>query len=363
MATSSTPPFSPPLLNSSNPWATTIEDLRSLYNSPHTGAITVRTSLLKGFAHDPSIHQYVFFNPSSGHSTATVSQDGKSEALPDDSSSLNTLGYSPTPLQTYLEWIKAAALNEIEGFHLRFEKPIILSVTGTAVEVAECYKLICDYTIYTKTGLNLMMEINLSCPNIPDKPPPAYDAEMLAVYLAALAQMRSNRLVKSLAAVRGKGLVPCGIKTPPYTYQGQYEALISALEASTKLEGGCPISFIAATNTLGSCLVMKSAGIPALKSASGEGIGGMAGPALHPLALGNVKTIRKMLDASTSDELKKIWIIGVGGVSDGLGYSRMRSAGASAVAVGTALGREGVKVFKKISSEVSLPYALELIHP
>ena len=34
----------PPLLNTACPWATTLEDLASLYNCPHTGAITIRTS-------------------------------------------------------------------------------------------------------------------------------------------------------------------------------------------------------------------------------------------------------------------------------------------------------------------------------
>jgi dihydroorotate dehydrogenase (fumarate) len=46
--------------------------------------------------------------------------------------------------------------------------------------------------------------------------------------------------------------------------------------------------------------------------------------------------------------LKTIDIIGVGGVSDGAGYRRMRAVGAAAVGVGTALGREGVVVFSDI---------------
>jgi dihydroorotate dehydrogenase (fumarate) len=72
----------------------------------------------------------------------------------------------------------------------------------------------------------------------------------------------------------------------------------------------------------------------------------MAGAPLHPLALGNVKTIRKMLDQH--DQLKGIEIVGVGGVSDQAGFERMRSVGAKVVGVGTALGREGVGVFGKI---------------
>jgi len=94
---------------------------------------------------------------------------------------------------------------------------------------------------------------------------------------------------------------------------------------------------------------MNSSGDPALGSVNGTGIGGMAGDALHPLALGNVKTIRQLLDASIHEEIRDIAIIGTGGVKDRASYERMKSVGAAAVGVGTALGREGISVFKKIT--------------
>lgn len=258
--------------------------------------------------------------------------------MPDEPSSLNTLGYSPIPLGEYLRMLENASKSGDSHFNPRREKPVIVSVTGTPDAVAQCYTQISEVKSQNN-GLNLMMEINLSCPNILDKPPPAYDAESLVEYLTALARVRTSK--SALAAVL------CGIKTPPYTYQDQYNGLLSALEISIQLPGACPLSFITATNTLGSCLVIGPKGSPALGSASGEGIGGMAGSALHPLSLGNVSTIRKMLD--TNEALKHIAIIGVGGVSDKAGYERMRNAGAAAVAVGTALGRKGVGVFEKIS--------------
>ena len=51
------------------------------------------------------------------------------------------------------------------------------------------------------------------------------------------------------------------------------------------------------------------------------------------------------------EPLKRVAIIGVGGVSDGAGMERMMSAGATYVAVGTALGAHGVTVFDKIARE------------
>jgi dihydroorotate dehydrogenase (fumarate) len=337
----------PPLLNSATPWATTMEDLTSLYNSPHTGAITIRPSLLNGFAHDPSIHQYTFFSPAAACSSSPISaDDGRgSSALSTETSSLNTLGYSPIPLREYLAWLGAAATGAVPNFTPRPAKPIIVSVTGSAGEIAQCYALIAQ-TQAAHHDLTLMMEINLSCPNIPDKPPPAYDGSALAAYLAAL----------SWAALESPDpVVYVGIKTPPYTYQGQFRTLIEALEAGAAAAGAaeskeCPIQFITANNTLGSCLVMNLDGAASLSSATGDGIGGMAGPNLHPLALGNVLTIRRMLDASGAASVRKISIIGVGGVSDAEGFARMRSVGAMAVGVGTALGRQGVDVFNKIAA-------------
>ena len=178
------------------------------------------------------------------------------------------------------------------------------------------------------------MEINLSCPNIAGKPPPAYSKAELLQYLIPLTDEA--------------GTIQVGIKTPPYTYQTQFDELISALLESTT--NRCPVSFITATNTLGSSLLLSDSLTPALNSSTGTGIGGLAGSALHPLALGNVATIRHMLD--THELLRYIEIIGVGGVNDAASYKRMKAVGAAAVGVGTALGVEGAAVFQRIWQEL-----------
>lgn len=76
------------------------------------------------------------------------------------------------------------------------------------------------------------------------------------------------------------------------------------------------------------------------------GIGGLAGAALHPISLGNVRLLRTMLDSD--DSLRQVEIIGVGGVSDGSGFQRMKAAGATVVGVGTALGARGVQIFAEV---------------
>ena len=113
-----------------------------------------------------------------------------------------------------------------------------------------------------------------------------------------------------------------------------------------------PISFITATNTLGCSLLLSSDYDlrPVLNSSDGSGVGGLAGTPLHPLALGNVRALRRMCDGD--EVLKAIQIIGVGGVSDAAGFRRMKAVGASAVGIGTALGRKGVKAFEEISKGI-----------
>ncbi|KAK3326437.1 hypothetical protein B0H66DRAFT_160275 [Apodospora peruviana] len=346
----------PPLINSANPWATTLDDLRRLHACPHTGAVTTRTSLINGFAHDDSKHYYVFFDPAS-HKLET---DEKT-------ASLNSLGYSPLDLQTYLSFVKTISdellehekqlqgksVGEEEGkpeqqqLSDRWRKGFIVSVTGTPDEAAQSYKLISK--VSREVVLPLAMEVNLSCPNIPDKPPPAYSKEAVIDYLGALKAVLSED--------DDLPRIPIGLKTPPYTYATQFETLVSALEASDPGENEqCLVSFLTATNTLGSCLAFHTdesaldLGI-SIFALPGHGLGGMAGAPLHPLALGNVATLRRMTQ-ERMEKLGHIRIIGIGGVLDAGGYQRMKAVGASVVGVGTGLGLKGVGIFEEMARDL-----------
>lgn len=322
----------PPLVNSATPWATTLKDLNRLYSCPHTGAVTTRTSLIHGFPHDPEVHQHALYD--------TVAVSG---ALPRGTSnaSFNSLGYSPILLSEYLSFIETISSQQELGSR---SKTFIVSVTGTPQEIAACYGMVSATQAKVKTPLAL--ELNLSCPNISGKPPPAYDGPSLLKYITWLSDLGPTGPV-----------IPVGIKTPPYTHSTQYETLISALIAGSPT-GLCPISFITSTNTLGSCLMLTSLDghkgqgqQPHKNVLPGNGLGGMAGTPLHPLSLGNVATIRRLLDEQP-DMLGHIQIVGVGGVCDSGGYRRMRSVGAAVVGVGTGLGIKGVKVFEDIAKDV-----------
>lgn len=327
--------ISPALVNSANPWATSLEDLKALYECPNIGAVTTRTSLIAGFAHDPSRHQFTLFD------TAThESEQDRTKLNGRENASLNTLGYSPHTLEVYLEFIRQIA----ETPAARPDKGFIVSVTGSPGEVAQCYSLIAQYQ--KQILFPLAMEVNLSCPNIPDKPPPAYNGDSLRSYLKAL-----QGLIPEPDGQR----IPFGLKTPPYTHAAEYVELFSALKYSAQQDrdGVCPVSFITATNTLGSCLVLADPGVEASSDPAlpALGIGGMAGAPIHPLALGNVRTIRRLLEEA-GRPLAHVQIIGVGGVLDHNGYKRMQAAGATIVGVGTGLGLKGVGVFDDILNGV-----------
>ena len=69
----------------------------------------------------------------------------------------------------------------------RSKKPFIVSITGSAEAVRECYQKI--QTAQSSISNPLCMEINLSCPNILDHPPPAYSGSSLVEYLQLLAKV------------------------------------------------------------------------------------------------------------------------------------------------------------------------------
>ena len=339
----------PPLVNSSNPWATSLEDLRKLYECSSTGAVTTRTSLIRGFAHDPGVHQYTLFNLATNESsTEPVTEPVSGEGPLGRNASLNSLGYSPITLKEYLQFIKQIAKD-----HGRPSKGFLVSVTGDPEEVASSYGLIVE--TQREIQIPLAMEINLSCPNIPGKPPPAYSGEELARYLV--------RLHDAVTDPANLPRIPFGLKTPPYTYSSQFKELINALVKTADEVGGTvsDVSFITATNTLGSCVVFgQDTGEPGVKPSSaasfdtvlpGSGIGGLAGAPLHPLALGNVMTLRKLMDEQKGI-LGHIQIVGIGGVLDAGGFRRMKTAGAAVVGVGTGLGLKGVGIFKEIEAQL-----------
>jgi dihydroorotate dehydrogenase (fumarate) len=169
------------------------------------------------------------------HAPKNNHQHNHEDTSSSQTSTLNTLGYSPITLSEYLGHINEIVGQRHLGTNIDVpKKPFILSVTGTPDEIAMAYALIANAAEMDE-DLRLAMEVNLSCPNIAGKPPPAYDAGELREYLGALGD--------SKATYRGRMAGPesevrVGVKLPPYTYSGQFEMVVKELAHAKSSEPG-----------------------------------------------------------------------------------------------------------------------------
>lgn len=218
------------------------------------------------------------------------------------------------------------------------------------------------------TTSRIGIELNTSCPNIKGSPPPAYNISGLVPILDVLAEYFWKDPTLTV-----------GLKLPPYLYSTQFDELVRCIATYSRPDPSeeddhsrriNPFAFLTSTNTLGQTLFFaeQAAPLPAAAAAAAAdsdrggaaeaapavfalptGLGAMAGDALHPLALGNVYTLRRLLDAHADTALCAISIIGVGGVTTREAHARMRRAGAAVVACATILVRDGVSVFERLS--------------
>jgi dihydroorotate dehydrogenase (fumarate) len=290
--------------------------------------------------------------------------------------SINSFGYSPHPLSDYIVWIEELLISAQKY------KPIIVSITSNindpaslssmVDEIQRLRKRLHDQVVGAKA--RIAIELNTSCPNIQGSPPSAYDFHSLGLLLQLLAEAHARDPTLTI-----------GLKLPPYLHEQQFRTVINGITTltsksrhgdsksvvGTNSEPGTAInhsshsviSFLTCTNTLGNSLLFadQSIPLPAFRDSAltegfalPTGLGGLAGDALHPLALGNVYRFSQLLkepsqeDHSTTSGIK---IIGVGGVTSKAALERMKVAGADAVACATLFGKEGVRAFEILSKD------------
>ena len=203
----------------------------------------------------------------------------------------------------------------------QFGKPVVASVAGLCED-----DFVAIATVINQSQPDLV-EINLSCPNIPGKPQIGYDAEAS---------------VRLLRKVRRVITVPMGVKLPPYFDPVHQQEMAKALD-------GLGIDFLSLINSVGNGLVVDpERECPVIKPKGG--FGGLGGPLIKPVALANVRAFWKLFGG-------RMPIIGTGGVATGTDVFEHLLCGASAVQVGTVLVEEGLGVFERLGSELA-----ELLH-
>lgn len=198
----------------------------------------------------------------------------------------------------------------------QFGKPIIASIAGLCED-----DFLTMARVINQANPDLI-EVNLSCPNIPGKPQIAYDP------------VDSERLLKR---VRPLIKVPMGVKLPPYFDPAHHAVMAEVI-------GRCGVDYLNLINSVGNGLVIDpKRETPVIKPKGG--FGGLGGSLIKPVALANVRAFWKLLAG-------RIPIIGTGGVVQGIDAFEHVLCGASAVQVGTVLVEEGVGVFERMEREL-----------
>jgi dihydroorotate dehydrogenase (fumarate) len=222
--------------------------------------------------------------------------------------SINSMGLPNLGYRRYVELIPDLK---------RFKKPVIASVAGLQ---EDDFVTIADAV--NRSGPDLI-EVNLSCPNIPGKPQIGYDPET------------SERLLKR---VRRVVTVPMGVKLPPY-FDPAHQQMMHPVLSRVGLD------FLSLINSVGNGLVVDPVAERVVIKPKG-GFGGLGGVIIKPVALANVRAFWKLFEG-------KLPIIGTGGVTTGQDAFEHLLCGASAVQVGTTLVEEGMGCFERLAAELS----------
>ena len=262
---------------------------------------------------------------------------------------INSYGYSPHPLMNYLAWVETILTS-----HPSSTKPVIISITTSDPVVlqsmVQCIQELRFKLHDTNPGKlgrsRIAIELNTSCPNIPNSPPSGYSFKSLLPLLRVLKNAFAQDVTLTI-----------GLKLPPYVSRDQFTEVITTLQSLVISNANetpkSAFAFLTCTNTLGNSLLFsnQTATDSAITFAVPTMLGGVAGETLHPLALGNVFTFKQLLNSNEAITagLGDVRIIGVGGVTSKEAVVRMRQAGADVVGCATLLGKEGVRAFEILS--------------
>ncbi|MGT2935885.1 dihydroorotate oxidase [Streptococcus castoreus] len=222
--------------------------------------------------------------------------------------SINSMGLPNHGFHYYLDFLSELAKHKDSKSHF-------LSVVG--MSPAETKTILKTIMASDYDGL---VELNLSCPNVPGKPQIAYDFDT------------TDQLLESIFSDYTK---PLGIKLPPYFD-------IVHFDQAAAIFNKYPLTFVNCVNSIGNGLVIDDEQVIIKPK---NGFGGIGGDYIKPTALANVHAFYQRLKPS-------IQIIGTGGVKTGRDAFEHILCGASMVQIGTALHQEGPAIFERVTTEL-----------
>ena len=214
---------------------------------------------------------------------------------------LNALGIPNPGMEEMREEVETASRQRV---------PVIASVFGfDAEEFAES-------AMMGERGGAIAVELNVSCPHVKE----------VGVEIG----QRPNVVAEVTQTVKSRVHVPVFVKLSPN---------VTDITEVARAAEDAGADAITAINTVLGTAVDVDSGFPIL----GGVLGGLSGPAIHPIALRAVYQIRQAV---------RIPIIGVGGIEDWKGAVQMMMAGASAVQIGSAVTSKGLEVFREVNTGI-----------
>lgn len=234
--------------------------------------------------------------------------------------SINSMGLPNFGFDFYVKYATTR-----HPFHER--KPLLFfSMSGLSIKenVHMCEKLkavIVEQQTKSSKG-QIVLELNLSCPNVPGKPQMAYDFTAM------------DECLRAVSVAYGE---PFGIKLPPYFDMAHFDMAAEVLNRYPLVQ------FITCINSVGNGLIIDlETETVAIKPK--HGFGGLGGRYVLPTALANVNAFYRRCP----DKI----VFGCGGVFSGEEVFLHILAGATMVQVGTALHDEGPKIFDRLQEEL-----------
>ena len=277
--------FENPLMNASGCWCESEEKLNELHLSD-CGSFVTKSATVK----------YREGNPSPRYVEVPLG-------------TINSMGLPNEGLDYYLDY----ALK----FQEKHEQTIFLSVAGMSFEEnMEMLKKV------NSSDFKGIIELNLSCPNVPGKPQTGYDFEA------------TERILQEVFTFIDK---PLGVKLPPYFDMAHFDKIAEVLNKF-------PLHYVNCINSIGNGLYIDTEKEEVVIRPK-DGFGGIGGEYIKPTALANVRAMYTRLN-------KNIQVIGCGGVLTGQDVFEHILCGASMVQVGSQLMKENPSIFRRLLSEL-----------
>lgn len=226
-----------------------------------------------------------------------------------DLGSINSMGLPNLGFNYYLDYVL-----EVQQNH---DTPIFFSIAGMSPE--ENLEMLDSIQ---KSAFSGIIELNLSCPNVPGKPQLAYDFQA------------TEQLLEKVFAFFKK---PLGVKLPPYFDLAHFDQMADILNKF-------PLTYVNSVNSVGNALYIDTEE-EAVVIKPKNGFGGLGGQYIKPTALANVRAFYTRLKP-------EIQIIGTGGIETGQDAFEHLLCGASMLQIGTALHKEGPEIFTRIRREL-----------